>query len=288
MTDRVGPRNEFGSIGSSTSPNVKPRYTIPKSSAPIIPAGPSYSVKSISSPSSPFPRPTRKEDGTLVFQGRWKGVFTPNVTPEEMFSGGAFAGAFFWSVMQSLAITSCSYAHQTKKSDTYSNVLKTPLPAQVDLRDLPFSFSSSRSEEMLSNSEPKGELNRFRVRAGQSLQEWEKAGWIWPGDPRGWAQWYVRFWAGRRSADDERQIRRCGYFSTQFNLIPDAHVRIKGLKVAGPTGRFKRALLKVVHNSGGEEALSDERVGKVLRQCLWQWGYELNEVEYRRAMAGNG
>ena len=52
-------------------------------------------------------------------------------------------------------------------------------------------------------------MNRFKQRAGQSLQAWEKAGWIWGVDPRGWAQWYMRFWAGRRGVDDERQIRRC-------------------------------------------------------------------------------
>jgi hypothetical protein len=61
-----------------------------------------------------------------------------------------------------------------------------------------------------------------------------------------------------------------------------------GLKVAGPTGRFKRALLKKVVGAGGEEMLGDEDVRRVLRQCLWQWGYELNQSEFRRAMAGDG
>ena len=58
--------------------------------------------------------------------------------------------------------------------------------------------------------------------------------------------------------------------------------------MAGPTGRFKRALIKKIHSAGGEEAINDEDVGRVLRQCLWQWGYELNVDEYRRAMAGDG
>ena len=65
----------------------------------------------------------------------------------------------------------------------------------------------------LTRPEPDGLVNRFKQRAGQSLQAWEKAGWIWGVDPRGWAQWYVRFWAGRRSVDDERQIRRCTLIS---------------------------------------------------------------------------
>lgn len=41
------------------------------------------------------PRPVKGDDGRLVFEGRWRGVFTPNVTPEEIFAGGAFGGSFF-------------------------------------------------------------------------------------------------------------------------------------------------------------------------------------------------
>lgn len=63
---------------------------------------------------------------------------------------------------------------------------------------------------------PQPSVNRFQVLAGQSLQEWEKAGWIWPGDPRGWAEWYVRFWDGRRCEDDERQVKRCELFLPLF------------------------------------------------------------------------
>jgi hypothetical protein len=52
------------------------------------------------------------------------------------------------------------------------------------------------------------QLNFFRVNASQPLAVWRENGWIHPDDPRGWFQWYCRYFRGRRMADDEGQIRR--------------------------------------------------------------------------------
>ena len=138
------------------------------------------------------------------------------------------------------------------------------------------------------------EVNKYGVKCGGDLDMWESSGWISPIDPygeyasslpslsnfsipqrqkiitkllhqnfpspKGWFQWYCRFYLGRRCSDDVRQIARW-----------------RG--VCGPTGRFKRQLLNKIRNTSG--TWTDSAVSPVIRQTLLHWSYEITEEEYK-------
>ena len=97
--------------------------------------------------------------------------FTPELTPKQMLTLGVFGGKY---------MTDCS----------------GEFPAAWFVR----------AKLCAERHDPR--LNYFGVNASQSLAVWRRNGWIHKQDPRGWFQWYCRYYMGRRSADDRRQIRR--------------------------------------------------------------------------------
>lgn len=97
--------------------------------------------------------------------------FKPELTPKQMLEMGVFGGKY---------MTDCSAEFPV---DWYE---KAKLCSE--------------------KHDPK--LNYFGVSASQPLSVWRKKGWIYFEDPRGWFQWYCRYYMGRRCPDDTRQIKR--------------------------------------------------------------------------------
>ena len=59
-------------------------------------------------------------------------------------------------------------------------------------------------------------VNKYGVKCGTTLRIWEIKGWINKIDPYGWFRWYFRYWLGRRSKDDKRQINRWKKIVSRF------------------------------------------------------------------------
>lgn len=98
--------------------------------------------------------------------------FKPELTPKEMLKLGIFGGKY---------MTDCK---DEFPEDWYEGVSLSP------------EFHDAR-------------LNYFKVNASQPLLVWVKKGWIFPEDPRGWFQWYCRYYMGRRlPSQDALQIGR--------------------------------------------------------------------------------
>jgi len=99
-------------------------------------------------------------------------LFKPELTPFEMLELGVFGGKY---------MTDCQ-------------------------KEFPMSWFSKAK---LSPQKSDSKLNYFKVSASQSLKIWRQKGWIYKDDPRGWFQWYCRYYMGRRLPDeDRRQIKR--------------------------------------------------------------------------------
>ncbi|NCS99896.1 hypothetical protein GW765_02850 [Candidatus Parcubacteria bacterium] len=137
--------------------------------------------------------------------------FKPDLSPKEMLELGVFGGKY---------MTDC----------------KAEFPKSW--------FEKAKLSPKKSNCN----LNLFGICASQPLSVWREKGWIHKDDPRGWFQWYCRYYLGRRHADDDRQIKRWK--------------------------AFRRHLAQVQYNCRA----GDMTCRPKQRQSLLQWGYDSRKV----------
>lgn len=182
--------------------------------------------------------PTRNKKGELVFPDFPE--FHPNMTPKEVLQAGSFGGTYFRPI----------YSSVTGKQYKDEAFLELPKDWTEGL-NIKRKVTSSKYDEG---------VNTYKVKCGGSLEMWEESGWIHKQDPYGWFQWYCRFYQGRRSADDERQVGRW-------------------LRCAGPTGRWKNNLIMKCYRGGAQ--YNDPNISPVVRQTLQHWGYRLMEDDYQ-------
>ena len=110
--------------------------------------------------------------------------FGANKTPIEVIKGGTFGGTYFKDIYS--GVNGKWYRNIWKKIDQLKNI------------DQKHYYSNYYDVS----------VNKYGVKCRTSLRFWENNGWIHSVDPYAWFQWYFRYWLGRRSVDDERQIKR--------------------------------------------------------------------------------
>lgn len=187
--------------------------------------------------------PKRAANDDLIFKDHPE--FVPNRTPEEVLRGGAFGGTYFRPITS--AVTNISY----KSADVLADTVR------------PEWIEGLGKATMLTSMKYRVEVNKHGAKCGGSLGMWESSGWMADCDPYGWFQWYCRFYQGRRTSDDPRQIQR-------FN------------NATGPRGRFRNQLLNKILAAKAD--LHDNTISPVIRQVLFHWGWVPTEeyLELRR------
>mgnify|MGYP001325250826 FL=1 len=155
-------------------------------------------------------------------------IFEPMFTPKEMLEKGIFGGTYFAEL--------------------------------IDHKDFPEEWFENIDESFYKSDKYLTKVNFFKIKSGQSQEEWEAKGWMHKDDPRGWFEWYCKYFLGRRHEDDERQIKRWAAF-------------------CGPKGRWRNIIYAKIHASGcGIENSQD--VSRRIQQSLLHWSYMVNEKDY--------
>ena len=176
--------------------------------------------------------PRKNSHGEIIFKDYPN--FKPNLTPKEIFRLGSFGGTY-WREIYSCVTKKC-YKNKHKKYPSHW------------WKNIPTAWLTTEWE----NYDKK--INQYKVKVGTTLEFWEEKEWITENHPYGWVQWYCDFYMGKRSDDDEWQIKRW-------------------INTAGPRSRFRRALINLIKKHKAK--YNDYKISPKIRQTLQHWGYKL-------------
>jgi len=194
-------------------------------------------------PEAPAPSTVAAHDGIKDANGKLNFPdaleFRPSLTPSECIRKGVFGGCYFNPKGGKAGI----FGREVAISHT----------------EFPQSWFEGVPEHLYRSRRYNAATNQHGVKSGFGQREWESKGWIHHQDPRGWFQWYSRFFLGRRSHDDARQIQRWA-------------------ACASPRGRWRNQLCGAVAKGSGK--FDDLKVSPVIRQTLLHWAYELSESDF--------
>lgn len=184
-----------------------------------------------------YKEPKRNKKNELIFEDNPD--FRPNLSPKEVLQLGSFGGTYFRPI--------------------YSSVTKQKYGKEV-WEELPKDWLTGLNiRTQVASPVYDSKVNKYGVKCGASLEEWENSGWIVKQDPYGWFQWYCRFYQGRRTEDDERQIGRWS-------------------RCCGDKGRWKNNLISKIAKAGC--GFDNFGVSPVVRQTLQHWGYVLTKEDF--------
>jgi hypothetical protein len=161
-------------------------------------------------------------------------LFKPNLTPRQIFSLGSFGGTYWRKIKHKGEIL----RNQHKK----------------------YKWNISDEKMTLEWKDYNKNINKYLVKVGTTLAFWRSKKWIKDQEPYGWVQWYCNYKLGKRSDDDERQIKRW-------------------LAIAGPKGRFRLSLITQIIKKNSK--YNDEKISPRIRQTLQHWGYKLTKEDFR-------
>jgi hypothetical protein len=158
--------------------------------------------------------------------------FTPNLSPKEIIRLGSFGGIYFY--------------------DEGGRI-------DINYKEFPSDWFDGLEESFYLSKKYNRKINFFKIKSGLSQEDWEEKGWINKQDPRGWFQWYCRYYLGRRTDDDERQIKRWNNF-------------------CGEKGRWRNYIYSKINKRG--TSIDDISFSLAVRQSLLHWGYMINNGDF--------